>query len=330
MHLPRPVSLFCVALFALASADSARALVIYGGDGTGNNTDPGGGLPWNNAGSVGGASGIFLGNFSTGAWVLTATHVAGGGAPGITLGGTFYAGVGGSGVQLRNGDNTTTDLYLFRIAAAPALPNLTLATSRPDAGEVVTLIGNGGVEGTFKRWDVTTVAGDANDVWTETGSLLASDYQGYTVAGSIGKRWGQALYFGSGYTFNVGGTGPTSNVVTSFDGLLGSTLAVGGDSGGALFYSIGGQYVLGGITSGLLTLNTPDTKPPGGAVATGKNVGTYYNLNGFVDIVTYRDAILDVVGTALPIPEPATAGVLAGALVLGAGLVRRRRSAARG
>lgn len=330
MHLPRPLSFFCAAWLTLASAGSARALVIYGANGSGNTTDPGGGLPWANAGSVGVGSGIFLGNFTTGSWVLTASHVAGGGAPGINLGGTFYAGVGGSGVQIRNGDNTTTDLYLFRIASVPTLPNLTLATTRPNSGAVVTMIGNGGVEGAFKRWDVTTVAGAQNDVWTETASEPASDFVGYTVAGGIGKRWGQAFYFGSGYTFNVSGTGPTANVVTSFDATNGSTLAVGGDSGSAMFYSIGGQYVLGGITSALLSLNAPDTPPPGGAVATGKNLGTYYNLNGYADIVNYRDAILAVVGTATPIPEPAAAAGLAGAAVLLAGLGRRRRRATRG
>ncbi len=326
MHLTRPVSIFCSALLTVASAGSASALVIYGANGSGNTTDPGDGLPWANAGSVGAASGVFLGNFETGSWVLTASHVANGGAPGINLGGTFYAGVGGSGVQIRNGDNTTTDLYLFRIASAPALPNLTLATERPAQGDVVTMIGNGGVEGTFKRWDVTTVAGTQNDVWTETASAAASDYVGYTVAGGIGKRWGQAFYLGGGYTFNVSNTGPTANVVTSFDPLNGSTLAVGGDSGSAMFYSIGGQYVLGGITSSLLSLGTPDTPPPGGAVATGKNVGAYYNLNGYADIVNYRDAILATVGAATPIPEPAAAAGLAGAAVLLAGLARRRRA----
>ena len=330
MHLPRSASLFCVALFALASADSARALVIYGANGSGNTTDPGGGLPWANAGSVGAASGIFLGNFTTGSWVLSATHVTGGGAPGITLGGTFHAGVSGSGVQIRNGDNTTTDLALFRIASAPTLPNLALATMRPNSGDVVTIIGSGGVEGTFKRWDVTTVAGTQNDVWTETASVAASDFVGYTVSASIGKRWGQSFYLGSGYTFNVSNTGPTANVVSSFDAINGSTLAVGGDSGSAMFYSIGGQFVLGGITSSLLSLNAPDTSPPGGAVATGKNLGTYYSLNGYADIVNYRDAILAVVGPAAPIPEPAAAAGLAGAAVLLAGLALRRRRATHG
>jgi len=325
MNLPRPVSVFCALLIVYFSAGSSQALVIYGGNGSGNTNDPSGGLPWGNAGSVGGASGVYLGNFETGSWVLSATHVTGGGAPGITLAGVFYAGVAGSGVQIRNGDNTTTDLALFRIASAPILPNLTLATSRPSSGEVATLIGNGGVEGTFKRWDVTTVAGTQNDVWTETASVSASDYVGYTVVGGIGKRWGQTLYFGSGYTFNVNGTGPTANVITSFDAISGSSLAVGGDSGSALFYSISGQFVLGGITSSLLSLGTPDTAPPGGAVATGKTFGTYYNLNGYADIVNYRDAILATVGSATPIPEPAAAAGVVGALVLLTGFAVRRR-----
>jgi hypothetical protein len=116
MSLPRPVSVFCASLIVYFSAGSSQALVIYGGNGLGNTNDPSGGLPWGNAGSVGGASGVYLGNFETGSWVLSATHVTGGGAPGITLAGVFYAGVAGSGVQIRNGDNTTTDLALFRIA----------------------------------------------------------------------------------------------------------------------------------------------------------------------------------------------------------------------
>ena len=327
----RPALAF-VSAFFLASIPSASALVIFGGGGSGNTTDPGTGLPWDNAGSVNGASGVFLGHYTTGSWVLTAAHVANSGAPGITLGGVFYPGVAGSGVRVLNGDSSTTDLYLFRVTGAPeTLPNLTFASAHPTAGTVVDMIGFGQTENLFKRWDVSIVAGAENDVWTETANEAVTDYVGYTLKAGIGQRWGQARYVTENQIVNVG-TGPTSTFLTRFDRLNGSTVGVVGDSGGPVFYSVGASWALAGIFSGLATLGTPDTKPPpvNQAVATGATVGPAdstagaYHLNVIADMVVYGDFIEDVIGA--PIPEPAAAGgVLGLAVAACVGGLRRRR-----
>src|SRR5437773_2137455 len=65
-----------------------RALVVYGGDGTQNTTAPGNGAPWDHVGTIGGATGVYLGSFGGGSWVITANHV---GVGDFTLGGTTYA-----------------------------------------------------------------------------------------------------------------------------------------------------------------------------------------------------------------------------------------------
>jgi hypothetical protein len=295
-----------------------RALVIFGGTGTGNTSDPGLGLPWGNAGKVGGASGVFLGNYASGSWVLTAAHVATG-APGITLGGIFYAGVAGSGVRVLNPDNSPTDLQLFRITGAPALPTISLASARPAVGAVMTAIGFGKVEGAFKRWDVSVVAGAANDVWTETVDVGASDYVGHAVVNGGGlQRWGEMFYRGNTLTFDIG-TGTTAAITTSFDPINGSTVGVGGDSGGPLFYSDAGGWKLGGIFGSLAKLNSPDN-PPADTVATGKNFNTnLFHLNLSSDIVVYNGFISSV----LAIPEPAAWAWVAGIAAMGCAAGRR-------
>lgn len=300
------------------AAPSARALVIFGGTGTENMSDPGEGLPWGNAGKVGGASGVFLGNYASGSWVLTAAHVTTG-APGITLGGTFYAGVAGSGVRVLNADNSPTDLQLFRIQGAPSLPTISLANSRPASGSVMAAIGFGGVEVAFKRWDVSTMAGEANDVWTETADAAASDYVGYTIAAGGAQRWGSMIYRGTPFTFDIG-TGLTAAITTSFDPINGSTVGVGGDSGGPLFYADSGGWKLGGIFGALATLNTPDN-PPTNSVATGKNLNSnLFHLNLSSDIVAYNAFISSAIG----IPEPSAWPLIAGAVAFGWGAGRRR------
>ena len=64
---------------------------------TTNTTAPGSGAPWNHVGTIGGASGVYLGAFGDGYWVLTAAHV---GLGNITLNRVTYTAVSGSGVQI--------------------------------------------------------------------------------------------------------------------------------------------------------------------------------------------------------------------------------------
>ncbi len=131
-------------LLALLPA-AAQALVIYG-DATGHDVDPGNGLPWSNVGNTG----VFLGTYDTGHWVITANHV---GAAGLTLDGVYYSASSGSAQRIGN-----TDLLLYRIdVAAPesfTLPNLNLTPYAPNLGQPVYMVGDGG--GTM-RWGTNTV-----------------------------------------------------------------------------------------------------------------------------------------------------------------------------
>lgn len=120
-------------LLGMATLPSARALVIFGGA-TGHTTNPGGGLPWANVGNTG----IYLGAYNTGYWIITANHV---GSASIILGGVTYVSIAGSAQQIGS-----TDLLLYRInvsGGAPALSNLTISANSPIVGQPVVMIGDG-------------------------------------------------------------------------------------------------------------------------------------------------------------------------------------------
>ncbi len=57
-------------LLGFIAATSALGLVINGGSGTGQTTAPGSGVPWDNVGSIGGTTGIYLGTFGGSYWAL--------------------------------------------------------------------------------------------------------------------------------------------------------------------------------------------------------------------------------------------------------------------
>ncbi|QYM78283.1 hypothetical protein K0B96_13365 [Horticoccus luteus] len=140
-----PVRVLLLVVAALLPLPAAQALIIYGGS-AGHITDPGYGLPWANVGDTG----IYLGAFDTGNWVITANHV---GSAGIVLNGTAYASVAGSAQRIG-----TSDLLLYRLdvssAGAPDLPTLTFSASTPSIGQPIVMIGDGG--GT-KAWATNTV-----------------------------------------------------------------------------------------------------------------------------------------------------------------------------
>lgn len=106
---------------------------------------------WNYVGqmTVGGASGVYLGN----GWVLTAAHV---GASNFTLNGTTYTAISGSAQNIG-----TADLTLFQISTLPSLPSLTLSLAPPvpfsqfQPGSSVAMLGFGGGHG--ETWGLDTV-----------------------------------------------------------------------------------------------------------------------------------------------------------------------------
>jgi len=139
-----PFRLIAALIAMLFLAPAASALIILGGN-TGQTTDPGGGLPWDNVGNTG----VYLGAYTTGYWIITANHV---GSTGITLAGTAYTSVGGSASRIG-----TTDLLLYRIdvsGGTPTLSDLTISNSQPNSGQAVKMIGDG--SGTM-TWGNNTV-----------------------------------------------------------------------------------------------------------------------------------------------------------------------------
>jgi hypothetical protein len=128
-----PATALCL---AVATALPLVQAVVINGATPANVAAPADDPGWANVGWIGSASGVYLGDITVpghgaGYWVLTAAHV---GAGNIVLNGTSYSPVAGSAVQLRNGDNSLTDLELFQLSANPGLPTLTLAASAPTVG----------------------------------------------------------------------------------------------------------------------------------------------------------------------------------------------------
>ena len=313
-----PVAFASLLLF-LGSAPAGGALVLFAGDGTQQTTNPGAGLPWANVGSVGGGGGVYLGNFGGSYWVLSASHLTGSGASLSNLvldSGTFNF-VPGSGVNVRNGDNSATDLTLFRISAAGAgalalagLPNLTLSTTAPTTGANVVMVGRGGTEGSgsLNFWAVTINPGASDDVWVNQGGTSAgANAEGYFVGGSVGKRWGQDTITAFA-SYNVG-TGNTAAFYTTFDSGGGSPQGAGGDSGGATFYYNGSSWELTGILGAIATFeNQPGSTAVVGDVTFSASIASY---NSFI--------------TATAIPEPSAVTLGLGVLAGGATLVARQR-----
>jgi len=288
----------------------AAAIVIDGGTGTENFTDPGTGVPWAYVGSVGGGSGVYLGNYGGNHWVLTASHVVGSGSSlsNLVLDGTPYSFVPGSGVIVRNGDTSTTDLTLFRISGDPELPNLQLAISTAIGSSAVRMTGRGNKEGSLNYWAVTVNPGANDDVWNDLGSNpTGASAFGYLWAANGDLRWGTD-FVGGGTTYNVG-TGNTTAFYTTFSSGESEAQGATGDSGGATFYYNGVAWELAGIMG---AIGGFENQPASTAV-----IG---NHTFSADIATYHAFITSA------IPEPSAYAALAGLLALGAVMLRRGRA----
>lgn len=282
-----------ITLFLVVTA-AARALVVDGGSAS-NSVNPGNGLPWNNVGTVSGATGIYLGTFGGGYWALTAAHV---GAGNLTLGGITYQSVAGSTVRVLNGDNSNADLVLFRLASNPGLANLNLATVNPATNSTVTMVGFGQVEGALNYWTRTVVSGANNDTWLALGTSSAgANISGYLLAASTGQRWGQNQVAGTA-SYDIG-TGVTQSFYTIFSG--NDAQGALGDSGGAAFFYNGSSWFLAGMMGAVGLL---ENQPSGTAMA---GSATY-----LASIATYNSFI------TAAIPEPSTWAVFLG---LGAAVV---------
>lgn len=285
------------ALLALQfSAPDAQALIVS--NTTGTNVAPADDPGWNNVGRFTGSGAgtfIYLGNKK----VLTAYHIGQGivGDPTkpISFNGNSYNTVAGSGVRLKNPDNSYTDLMVFELATDPGLPTLKISQATPDNGDALVMIG----EGLYRQssqtyWDVNT-SDPSNWVWSEVPMSGPWDYTGFKWSGSVGRRWGTNQMFDNQVDFN--GLGAVKGFATSF--VIGATAqeanAATGDSGGAVFFKNPdtNEWELSGVMIGtgfLVGLN----HPPSSATIDG------YSATLAADLSVYRSQILALV------PEPAT------------------------
>ena len=267
-------------LSALFSARSAMAIILYGAGNSTNLTDPGNGAPWANVGrfsNAGGtsftASGIYVGN----RYVLTADHV------GVTTHFTF------DGLTLYEVDGTFAptnvapgvDLKMLRLAAAPALPRLSLYEGANEINQAATVIGCG-------------VGRDTNT----PPDTLSVPWGGTRTAA---KRWGAntpkgtEILTGGGYSY--------TSLVTVLGASQGADEAATTlyDSGSALFQNIDGVWHLTGVATDVTTLNSSTfgedslTSPTRG------------DLNSFARISSYSAEIAAIAYP--PIPPPIIAGI---------------------
>lgn len=267
--------------------------------------DPG----WNRVGKVGtgAGSGVYLGQ----GWVLTASHVGDGD---FTVDGQTHLAKAGTKQQLKNPDDSPTDLIVYELQTSPNLGDVRISSSRPDANSSVTMIGYGlEQQPSMRYWDAN---------WATLPSFAGSAYRGYSLGSDWTKQWGTNFllpYSQQQPNENLlvdSGSGVVSSFVTWFWNDVGNTTfaqAVPGDSGGAVFYKNGSLWELAGIMHGSSTFS-------------GQNKWTtvaYDQYTYSADLSVYRDQIVEITA----VPEPGTVGLAVAAVATGffsRGLRRRR------
>ena len=297
---------FAAAMVLLALALPSQAVIISGGDGTGNTTGSGV-TGWDYVGAVRytnntiNASGTYLGNYNGSYYIITAYHVTGNNGSSLgsfILGDYTYSFVTGTGVHIKDDatDTTPADLYVIQItgsevalAALDTLANLSLAESSPSAGTNVTMIGYG-----RNRSTTASTAYVKDGKWYNTPPAEPYDtVEYYNWLSTKSKRWGTNQT--SSLTGTSNGYGTTALVSTTFSSSAGDNeaQAADGDSGGGVFYSSGSDTVLSGI---MVYVGRYDGQPTSSAA--------YGNATYYADISKYRENILAAV------PEPSSVGLL--------------------
>lgn len=293
----RPIVLF---VLMLVLTGISKAVVVS--TSTETDTRPTDDRGWDNVGILRGSSGVYLGN----RWVITAAHVGSRDVefPGIGV----FEFEPGSAIQLKNPVDRElsefADILLYRLKDDPQLPPIQIATTAPEVGEEVTLIGNGRT-----RLDELTFWHVRGAVWTES-TDENSRYQGFRTTGDTAIRWGTNLiesdqlyetrFDGDNNAvisnaneidtltliteFDRDGTVASSRVKTE-DGNSATELeahAVSRDSGGGVFSLVDGEWMLGGIINSVVG-HTAQPNPIVNAV--------FGNMTFSADLTIYRDEI---------------------------------------
>ena len=234
MSISRATKYIAAAVLAiiLSLCQSGWAVIINSADGTGNTDSPANDpdysdFPyWNNIGPDGVGTGIYLGN----GWVLTADHVVSSGIPNIVLNGVSYAPNGNPAIRITPSPGNPADLAIYQLAQNPGLPSIPLipkGTGVP-LGSSVLMMGDG-----FNRQPNLSTSGSLTGYyWDQTARSM---------------RWGTNTVVGTMAVDD--GFGVTQTFYTNFanNGNVNEAQAAAGDSGGAVFYNTGSQWVLAGM-----------------------------------------------------------------------------------
>ena len=292
-----------LAIVALASPASALVVENMTGTTVAPADDPG----WNYV-TNGGRNYVYLGD----GWALSAFHV---GVPGASeslgFNGSSFNVISNQAYIVKNtagqGLTTDTDLRLVRINGDPGLAPINIASQQlfetPVGPRDVVIIGTGpSRQAGQTQWNVQSVAGPNNDIWTEVPSGTYKGYKAVQPSDNV-KRWGtnriadeDSLFGGNDNDFrgtlnlSLGvGLRDVVSMVTQFDaptggGLTNEAQVVSGDSGSSVFYKRNGQWELIGIVNALYS--TVENQSSANAV--------YGNYTTFADLTYYRNEILNI------------------------------------
>jgi hypothetical protein len=250
-------ALLLAALTVWSPFGDAQAVIIETGDGTGNVTAPPDDPGWANLGTRGGTTGVYLGH----RWVLTANHV---GAGDVVFQGQTYAAVPGSAVRFENPDTSLADLIAFKVFGDPGLPGLPIPNFPPAVDDPLIAIGNG-----LNRGTPTSFMG----------------LGGYNWGSGHSMRWGTNvvsevdLLVNSTYSFASTFSDPLDPSATAHE-----AAGANGDSGGAAFIKVGGNWYLAGT---LFAISLYTDQPASTSI--------YDNKLFAVDLSFYRADILAVI-----------------------------------
>lgn len=226
---------------------TATTFAIVDANSTTNTSDPGGGVPWANVGSVNGGSGTYLGN----GWVLTAAHV---GAGSIAFdSGTFQP--DGRVIRLSNPDTSLADMLLYHLVLTPGLTGSVVSSSTPAIGSLVDLVGYGRIRGSAQQSFSTEYGTKIGFTWSASGAKshgtnqIQTSVETLTVQGA-GSFRGFLLDFTPPPTLF---TPPPPFVNTVREAQVAT-----GDSGGAVFYKKNGAtWELAGMIEALASFVFP-------------------------------------------------------------------------